>query len=159
MEGLREPVNPRRDLAWPGRVLRAALAMVDLINPMLATDVPLDISSNETDRDAHVASMLEARRIYRPHVALARMREWAARAGLPSNAAFYIPGDDAKSTPKTYSFVFADGGIVPDGTAALVGEIAHSYPFFGPLPSETPDRGRATSTGASLHSLRARSRT
>lgn len=159
MEGVRESINPPRDLAWPGRVVRAALALVDQINPMLATDAPLDLSSDEVDRVAHVASTLEARRVYRPHVALARMREWAARAGVPSNAAFYIPGDDAKPKPKTYCFVFADGGIAPDGTAARVGEIAHSYPFFGPLPSEAPDMGRATSTGASLHSLRARSRT
>lgn len=127
MEGLHPPVKPSRDLAWPGRVLRAALALVDSIN--LAHEA--EFESDELERNGWVRGMSEIREAMQDGLNKRRLNAWRKRAGIEPREFQYRIG-----LPITGEALAERQAAIPEIPASA--------------PSETPDRGRA---GASLHTL------
>jgi hypothetical protein len=80
----RPVIHPARDLNLCGQILRAALALMDLVNPISKTPTPL--SMDEKDRAAHVAGYLAMREVYAQTRNAERRAAWRAKIGGTEDA-------------------------------------------------------------------------
>lgn len=78
--GFNPPVNPPRDLAKPGRILRSALSLVDRFNPFVVPQ-PTELTFSDLERDGNVAGLLAFRQVIAEPTNIARRVAWRAAFG------------------------------------------------------------------------------
>lgn len=76
----RAAIQPPRDLAWPGRLLSSALALLDGFNPFPASQ-PGELEMAEHNRAGQVAAFLAQRDVLWGPENAARRTEWRGRYG------------------------------------------------------------------------------